>query len=295
VTLFAGVNNVLVTPFDADGRIDVSSLRRLVSAAIDSGADGLTALGVNGEAGVLEPDERCLVKSTVLEAADETVPVVIGVSDPDRSVAAERAAKAQASGAQGAMVALPPKAADGFEHLAAVADAAPGLDLVLQDYPASGHEPVAVEALADICARIPAVRAVKAEDPPTPAKVTALKELESSVSQLGGLGGVDLLEELRAGSVGTMTGFAFPEVLVSIVAAARAGDWDTAAHVFGEAEFALNWEAQAGIGLGLRKLLLAERGFIDDPRTRIEMSIPADSAQSATSLITELTERGVVV
>lgn len=292
---FNGVINVLVTPFDANGRIDVASLRRLVGAAIERGVTGLAALGVNGEAGVLEPDERTLVTSTVLDAADGAVPVVIGVSDPDRSVAAERAATALSAGAGGAMVALPPRAADSLEHLTAVAEAAPGLDLVLQDYPASGHEPVAVEVLADISAAIPAVRAIKAEDPPTPAKVAALKQLVPSVSQLGGLGGVGLLEELRAGSVGTMTGFAFPEVLVSIVGAAREGDWDAAARVFGEAEFALKWEAQAPASLGLRKLLLAERGFIDDPRTRIEMTIPADSAQSAKSLIEKLTEQGVVV
>lgn len=294
MTAFAGAINVLVTPFDASGLIDVASLRRLVSTAIERGVSGLTALGVNGEAGVLDPDERALVTSTVLDAAAGAVPVVIGVSDPDRSVAAERAAKALSAGVQGAMVALPPRAADCFEHLAAVAEAAPGLDLVLQDYPASGHEPVTVELLADLCAEIPAVRAIKAEDPPTPAKVAALKRLVPSVSQLGGLGGVDLLEELRAGSVGTMTGFAFPEVLVSIVDAAHAGDWDTAARIFSEVEFALEWEAQIPVSLARRKLLLAERGFIDDPRTRIEMTVPAESAQSAKALIAKLTEQGVV-
>lgn len=294
MTAFSGVINVLVTPFDAAGCIDVTSLRRLVRASIERGVSGLTALGVNGEAALLEPDERDLVTSTVLEAADGAVPIIVGVSDPDRSVAAERAATALSAGAQGAMVALPPRATEGLGHLMAVARSAPELDLVVQDYPASGHEPVTVEALARICVGIPTVRAVKAEDPPTPARIAALKQQVPSVSQLGGLGGADLLNELRAGSAGTMTGFAFPEVLVSIVDAAAAGDWGTAEEVFRGAEFALRWEAQTGVSLGLRKVLLAERGFIDDPRLRIEMSVPADSAANARSLIKKMTERGVV-
>jgi 4-hydroxy-tetrahydrodipicolinate synthase len=293
VTELSGVFNVLVTPFGADDRIDVASLRRLVAFAIDRGAAGLTALGVNGEAGMLDPEERALVTSTVLDAAAGVVPVIVGASAPDSSVAAGRAAAALAAGAQGVMVALPPRAANAREHLSAIAVAAPGLDIVLQDYPASGHEPVTVEALAEICDLVPTVRAVKAEDPPVPAKIAALRRLAPSVSQLGGLGGVDLLGELRAGAAGTMTGFAFPEVLVAIVGAARAGDWDAAARTYDEARFALDWEAQAGIGLGLRKLLLAERGLIDDARTRVAMTLPADATRQARDVVATLTEQGV--
>lgn len=293
MTELSGLFNVLVTPFGADGRIDVASLRRLVAFAIDRGAAGLTALGVNGEAGMLDPEERALVTSTVLDAAAGVVPVIVGASAPDSSVAAGRAAAALRAGAQGAMVALPPRAANALEHLSTIAAAAPRLDIVLQDYPASGHEPVTVEALAEICDRVPTVRAVKAEDPPAPAKIAALARLAPSVSQLGGLGGVDLLAELRAGAVGTMTGFAFPEVLAAIVGAARAGDWDAAARTYDEARFALDWEAQAGIGLGLRKLLLAERGLIDDARTRVALTLPADAAQQARDVVATLTEQGV--
>ena len=40
----------------------------------------------------------------------------------------------------------------------------------------------------------------------------------------GGLGGAFLLEELRRGDVGTMTGFGFPEILVAIVRGMRGTD-----------------------------------------------------------------------
>ena len=48
----------------------------------------------------------------------------------------------------------------------------------------------------------------------------------------GGLGGVFLLEELMAGATGAMTGFAFPEILVRIVALYRAGRIDRPRRVF---------------------------------------------------------------
>jgi hypothetical protein len=148
-----------------------------------------------------------------------------------------------------------------------VTSAAPGFDLVLQDYPASGHQPVSVTALAAVCAAHEEIRCVKAEDPPTPRKVAALAE-RADVAQLGGLGGLHLLAELDAGTDGTMTGFAFPEVLAAIVAAADAGDRDEAGRLYEGALGALTWEAQPEIGLALRKLLLAERGLLPCPRLR---------------------------
>ena len=84
----------------------------------------------------------------------------------------------------------------------------------------------------------------------------------------GGLGGMFLLEELMAGATGAMTGFAFPEVLVKIVAQYRAGDVDAAADVFYRAVPLMRFEFQEGIGMAIRKEILRRRGALSSAATR---------------------------
>ena len=70
----------------------------------------------------------------------------------------------------------------------------------------------------------PNARVIKLEDEPSPPKIGRLLAARADLRILGGLGAIMLLEELRRGAVGTMTGFGFPELLVDIVGRYRAGD-----------------------------------------------------------------------
>ena len=85
---------------------------------------------------------------------------------------------------------------------------------------------------------------------------------------LGGLGGVFLLEELLAGAAGVMTGFAFPEVLVKVVALYRAGRVDEAAETFYRFVPLMRFEFQEGIGMAIRKEVYRRRGALADGSTR---------------------------
>ncbi len=288
VPAFEGLFHVLPTPFDAAGAVDVASLRSAVRSALGSGARGLTALGVMGEAAYLDEAERALVLATVLAENAGAVPIVTGVSDPDPAVAAARAARAEADGAAAAMVLLPPELERAAEHLAAVAAAAPSLDLVLQDYPNAGHPQAAVALLADVAAAVPAVRAVKEEAPPTADRTAALRRLAPDVRVLGGLGGLYLAWELRAGSHGVMTGFALPELLVRIVDAAARGDQAEAERLHALALPALVWEFQPGLELHHRKAMLVARGVIATPRTRVPGAAPAAAGDDARRLLETL-------
>ncbi|MGE0039672.1 MAG: dihydrodipicolinate synthase family protein, partial [Vicinamibacterales bacterium] len=84
----------------------------------------------------------------------------------------------------------------------------------------------------------------------------------------GGLGGMMFLEELRHGAAGTMTGFAFPEILVDIYRRYTAGDEDGAAAAFYHAMPLIRFENQPRINLAIRKHLYHRRGAIASPRAR---------------------------
>ncbi len=279
-----GLFSVLVTPFQADGALDTGSLARLVDFNLAAGASGLLVLGMAGEAAYLSEDERQLVAEKVATSA-EGRPVVAGVSDADTNVAASRAAEMAALGVSAVMVAVPPDVSRLVDHVSAVAAAANPLGVIVQDYPPSGHPKVSAQELAALARQVPSIVAMKAEDPSTPNKIAELLQLIPHVRQLGGLGGLYGFWELKAGSAGMITGFAFPEHLIRIIGHAAAGDWAAAQRWYERALPAMVWESQPGIEVGLRKLLLHARGVIDTAVTRAPMGNLRNCARDARSIV----------
>lgn len=208
----AGVISVLPTVFHDDGTLDPAGIGSIVRAHVDAGVAGLTVLGVMGEAAELTEPERAEVLAAVLGAAGD-VPIVLGISAPSADLVRERARGAARAGARAVMVSpartLPLDAAID-------AAAAGGLPIVVQDYPAGSAVAVTATELAEVAGR-PLVAGVKAEAPPTSSAIAELRRLRPSLPVVGGLGGLFLIDELRAGAAGTMTGFAVPERLVWIV------------------------------------------------------------------------------
>jgi 4-hydroxy-tetrahydrodipicolinate synthase len=156
-----------------------------------------------------------------------------------------------------------------LSHYKALAEAV-DLPIVVQDYPPITGFAMDAALLARIAREVPAARAIKLEDPPTPFKTSRILAAagEMRVSILGGLGGVFLLEELLAGAAGVMTGFAYPEVLVKVVSLYRAGQIDQAADVFYRFVPLMRFEFQEGIGMAIRKEVYRRRGVMADGSTR---------------------------
>jgi 4-hydroxy-tetrahydrodipicolinate synthase len=258
----AGTWFVLPTPFAEDGSLDEPSLRRLIDAAISWGVDGLTAMGVTSEAANLDRDERAAALRTILEASAGRVAVVVGCSADSAAEVSERMEEAAGLGARAAMVAAPPgSTADSLPRFyREVADSP--LDVVVQDEPAATGVTVTVEVLLR-CVDAAAAIALKLEDPPTPAKIARLLEHRPSLAVFGGLGGAFALSELRRGACGTMTGFAFPEILAAVRRAVEAGETGRAARTFDRYLPLIAFEAQPRIGLAVRKELLRRRGVFE--------------------------------
>jgi len=140
---------------------------------------------------------------------------------------------------------------------------------VLQDHPASSGVHLPPELVARLAHDVPQIRSIKLEDPPSAPKVARVLELgPAGLKVYGGLGGVFLLEELGRGAHGTMTGFAFPELLVEVVGAHRLGNREAAADVFFEALPLVRFEFQEAIGLAIRKRIYRLRGAIASDHVR---------------------------
>jgi 4-hydroxy-tetrahydrodipicolinate synthase len=108
---------------------------------------------------------------------------------------------------------------------------------------------------------------LKHEDWPGLEKISALRGFESDgsmprISILCGNGGLFLDFETERGADGAMTGYCFPEMLVDVVRLAAAGDRDAAHDLFDVHLPLLRYEQQPGVGLAVRKYVLARRGVI---------------------------------
>ncbi|MEO8077164.1 MAG: dihydrodipicolinate synthase family protein [Acidobacteriota bacterium] len=268
-----GVYSVLPTPFAAGGELDEASLRRVVDLFIAAGVNGVTALGVTGEVARLDDAERRRVLEIVVEQVNGRIGVVAGTTAEGTRSCVAYSAHARAAGATAVMVSPPRMAKLNSDavvrHYQALADAV-DIDIVIQDYPPISGFAMEPPLLARIAREIPRARTIKLEDPPTPFKTSRILEAagDTAVRIFGGLGGVFLLEELLAGATGAMTGFAFPEILVKIVALFRAGSIDEAADLFYRAVPLMRFEFQEGIGMAIRKEVLHRRGALASPTLR---------------------------
>ena len=76
---FNGVFPILPTPFYPDESVDLNSYKKMVMFMRQLGVDGITILGVLGEANRLTDQERSAILDTAIEAAGD-LPVVVGIS-----------------------------------------------------------------------------------------------------------------------------------------------------------------------------------------------------------------------
>ena len=273
MSFLEGVFSVLPTPFHENADLDMDSMRRVVDLFIAGGVNGLTVLGVTGEVARLNETERQTVLETVLKHVAGRVSVVVGATADGLRTCIEYTRSAKAAGAAAVMISPPRMAKLNSDavvrHFAGVA-AAVDIEIVVQDFPPISGFTMEPSLLVRIAREIPRARTIKLEDPPTPFKTSrileAAKDLEVRI--FGGLGGVFLLEELMAGATGAMTGFAYPEILVEIVKAYRAGDIDRAADVFYRNVPLMRFEFQEGIGMAIRKEVLRRRGALDSSAIR---------------------------
>ncbi len=278
-----GVYTILPTPFEPDGALDEPSLEGLVDFVIGRGVQGLTILGVMGEAGKLSDAERERVVARTIEAAEGRVPVCVGTTHvaTNRCIALSR--QAEAMGARALMIGPPaltrPNETALRRHYLALAEAV-DLPIVVQDYPPSSGVFMSPEFIGRLAGEHPRLRFLKLEDEPTAPKTSAVLAANSTVRIFGGLGGLFLLEELRRGAVGTMTGFGFPEILVEIWVRFTAGDHAGARAAFHRALPLIRFENQAGINLALRKHVYRLRGAIASAHVRM----PAASLDETTKL-----------
>jgi 4-hydroxy-tetrahydrodipicolinate synthase len=267
---FEGVFPILATPFDDDENLDLESFARLVRFTSKLGVEGVTILGVLGEANRLMDAERETLIRTAVAAAGST-PVIVGTSHSGTRAARELSQMAGQLGARAVMVTPHAEAVPNDERIVeyyrTIAEGIK-IPIVLQDHPASTQVHMSVALLLRIIREVPGIASIKEEAVPTAAKIRALTTgmRERKVPVLTGLGALYGLFDLEAGSSGFNTGFAFPEALTGMVKSARAGNWSKVREIYTRFLPLIVFEQQPGVAV--RKEILRLRGAIGSGMVR---------------------------
>ncbi|MET8543082.1 4-hydroxy-tetrahydrodipicolinate synthase [Kitasatospora sp. NPDC004799] len=137
-TPFGRVLTAMVTPFTADGALDLDGAQRLATHLVDSGNDGLVVNGTTGESPTTSDAEKAQLVRAVAEAVGDRAHVVAGVGTNDTHHSVELARQAEAAGAHGLLVVTPyynkPPQEGLYRHFTQVADAT-GLPVMAYDIP----------------------------------------------------------------------------------------------------------------------------------------------------------------
>jgi 4-hydroxy-tetrahydrodipicolinate synthase len=268
---FRGVYPILATPFNDDESLDLESLDRLIRFMARMGVDGVTVLGVLGEANRMLDREREQVVRTAVQAAQGRLPIIVGASHSGTQAALGLSQMAQELGAQAVMVTPHAEAVPSDERIVEYYRAiASGIriPIILQDHPASTGVHMGVPLILQLIAELPGIAALKEEAVPTAAKIRALLRGmgQRKVPILTGLGALYAQFDLEAGSAGFNTGFAFPEPLMAMVRAARASDWARVRALYTRFLPLIVFEQQPGVAI--RKEILRLRGVLGCNRAR---------------------------
>ncbi len=161
---FGRVLTAMVTPFAADGSLDVDGAQRLASFLVDeAGNDGLVISGTTGESPTTTDDEKDRLLRAVLDAVGSRATVIAGVGTNDTAHSVHLARAAEKAGAHGALVVAPyyskPPQAGLLAHFRTVADAS-DLPCMLYDIPGRTGVPIQTETLVRL-AEHPRIVAVK--------------------------------------------------------------------------------------------------------------------------------------
>jgi 4-hydroxy-tetrahydrodipicolinate synthase len=267
-----GVYLIAVTPFTENGALDLESTDRMVDFYLERGVNGLTILGILGEATKLTAEESRTFAKRVIDRVCGRVPVIVGASAPGFAPMRELTQSVMDLGASGVMVA-PASGLRTDDQITAYFDMVnetlgSAVPWVLQDHPVSTGVQMSTGVVLRIIKNSPTCVMLKHEDSPGLAKLSAIRAASDKgevrrVSILAGNGGgLFLPEELTRGADGAMTGFAYPEMMVGVCNAHAAGDIDKAHDVFDAYLPLARYEQQPGIGLAVRKHIMAARGVI---------------------------------
>jgi 4-hydroxy-tetrahydrodipicolinate synthase len=159
-----GTGVALVTPFQADGSIDIPAYKKLIHQLIGNGCQYLVVLGTTGEAPVLTKEEKVQLIQIAYEETKGNIPVVVGIGGNNTAALMEDLKTFPLEGAAAILSASPyyskPSQEGIYQHYKALASVSPK-PIMLYNVPGRTGKGISAETVIRIANEIPNVMGIK--------------------------------------------------------------------------------------------------------------------------------------
>jgi 4-hydroxy-tetrahydrodipicolinate synthase len=105
--MLGSVITAMVTPFQADGTVDVDHFRELATFLVDNGSDGLVVCGTTGESPTLTDEEKLELFRAAVETVGDRATIIAGTGTYDTGHSVELTKQATDLGVDGILVVTP--------------------------------------------------------------------------------------------------------------------------------------------------------------------------------------------
>ncbi|VDB01285.1 4-hydroxy-tetrahydrodipicolinate synthase [Olavius algarvensis spirochete endosymbiont] len=144
--MISGVLTALITPFDANGKLDMNALGRIVDFQIEHGVDGLVPVGTTGESPTVSHEENMEIVEHVIRRAANRIPIIAGTGSNSTQEAIKMTKIAKSLGAYASLQVAPyynkPTQEGLYRHFTTIADS---VDLPMIIYNIAGRTAVNIE------------------------------------------------------------------------------------------------------------------------------------------------------
>lgn len=292
--VFAGIFQILHTPFSDDGAIDWDSYQTQIEYCIQVGVHGLVAPAMASEFFALSDAERFQVVEFASRHIAGRVPFVVGVQGLTLAIAREFAKHAVQHDAT-ALMAMPPylrKApkSDVEQYYRELASF--GLSVIIQNAPAPVGTPLSTPDLANLLAAEENVKYIKEETPPILQRMNKLLDLAGNdcIGMFGGANGIYLVDELKRGACGNMPAGGLVDVQVKIYELYQQRNIAEAEKINFQVLPLLTYASMYGVVF--HKYVLWRRGVLNSPFARDpqKISLNVDDISAIEHLWSRITE-----
>ena len=162
MAIFGQVLTAMITPFDANGALNVEEAVRLAKWLEANGNDGLVISGTTGESSTLTDNEKLTLWEAVIKAV--SIPVIAGSGSNDTAHSVHLTKEVTKLGAAGILAVGPyynrPSQAGLVAHITAMANAT-DLPVVVYDIPVRTGRKISTASLAKLANEVKNVKALK--------------------------------------------------------------------------------------------------------------------------------------
>lgn len=229
---FRGLGIALITPFKADGSVDVDSLIRLAEYQISNGADFLCVMGTTAETPCLTPEERTMIRQLMVERVAGRVPILLGLGGNCTAAIVHELQTGDFTGIDGILSVCPmynkPSQEGIYQHFRAIAQASP-VPVVLYNVPGRTGVNMTAETTLRLAREFDNIVAIKEASGNITQMDDIIKNKPTNFDVISGDDGITFpLITLGAVGVISVIGNALPREFSRMVRLALRGEYEPA-------------------------------------------------------------------